>query len=430
MSLLQMFRRDRLLQVFRYRPYRWFFAGHFLTWIGNSMQVLANSWLALILTRSPSAVAFVFIASTLPGVLCSPFIGVLVDRFDRRWISATSDALQAVLLLLLCVIGFRGQLQAWHLYVASFFLALGEVIYRPSAIGLLREEIPAEILLYTNSYNGIARQSGGAIGAAIGGVLIAIFSPYLVFLVNATSFLLSAIFTFNIRKGYHAPEQKAPTATSRWRRFTGDLVDGWTYIRGRRDVVLFYSTLVIILSTLDVINVAIAVFVKNVLHSSVSVMGAMEAAFAIGSILGNLTITAIAGAKGTYRTMTVGIWVVVLALLMLSLSFSAPLAILSYLVLGGSLPVWLLYLTSVQEIVPDQYQGRVNATFQTFSSIISLLIFLGISYLFGVINVRVLYFIQLCLLLIPGILTYKYIFHRKTVQTVSPEPSSEARKFI
>ena len=423
MSLLQMFHRDRLLQVFRYRPYRWFFFGHLLTWIGNSMQVLANSWLALILTHSPSAVAYVFIASTLPGVLCSPFIGVLVDRFDRKWISTISDSLQAVLLIVLCIIGFRGALQPWHLYVASFLLALGEVIYRPSAIGLLREEIPPEILLYTNSYNGIARQSGGAIGAAIGGVLVAVFSPYLVFLVNAISFLLSAIFTFNIRKGYHSPE-KSPVQGSRLRRFTSDLVDGWSYIRGRRDVILFYGTLVIILSTLDVINVAIAVFVKDVLHSSVSVMGAMEAAFAIGSIFGNILITAVAAAKGTYNTMTVGIWVVVLALLMLALSSNPLFAILSYLVLGGSLPVWLLYLTSVQKIVPDQFQGRVNATFQTFSSIISLLIFLGISYLFGVINVRALYIIQLCLLLIPCLLTYKYIFRREQVQLTPLEASS------
>jgi MFS family permease len=424
MSILQMFRRDRLLRVFRYRQYRWFFAGHLLTWVGNSMQVLANSWLALILTHSPSAVAFVFIASTLPGVFCSPFIGVLVDRFDRKWISTISDALQAVLLLLLCVIGFRGLLQPWHLYVVSFFLALGEIIYRPSAIGLLREEIPPEILLYTNSYNGIARQSGGAIGAAIGGILIAIFSPYLVFLINAISFLCSALFTFNIRKGYHAPEQKPAGVEGRWRRFTSDLGDGWTYIHGRRDVILFYGTLVIILSTLDVINVAIAVFVKNVLNSSVSVMGAMEAAFAIGSIVGNLLITALAAAKGTYRTMTVGIWIVVLALLMLALSLNASFAILSYFVLGGSLPVWLLYLTSVQEIVPDQFQGRVNATFQTFSSIISLLIFLAISYLFGVINVRALYLIQLCLLLIPCVLTYKYIFRRKEVQAAPLETTS------
>lgn len=419
-SFLQMFHRDRLLLVFRYRPYRWFFAGHLLNWIGNSMQVIANSWLALLLTGSPSAVAYVFIASTLPGLVCAPFVGVVVDRFDRKWISAINDVFQALLLFLLFVIGVRGQLQAWHIYVIAFFLALGEVIYRPSATALLREEIPQDALMYTNSYNGIARQTGAAIGAALAGVLIAVFSPYLVFFVNAISFLCSAATTFNMRGGYHSPA-KPSLEENRVKRFTQDMVDGWKYIRGRRDVILFYSIFVIILSTLDIINVAIAIFVKNDLHASVSVMGAMEAAFAIGSVSGNIIITAIAGAKGTYRTMTIGVCLVALSLLVLALSFHPLFAIFSYLLLGGTLPVWLLYLTSVQKIVPDHFQGRVMSTFQSISSTISLLAFVVISYLVGIINVRALYFIQVGLLLIPCVLAYKYIFPRKEEKTVLAE---------
>lgn len=422
-SFLQMFHRDRLLLVFRYRPYRWFFGGHLLSWIGNSMQVIANSWLALLLTGSPSAVAYVFIATTLPGLICSPFIGVLVDRFDRKWISTINDAFQSLLLLVLFVIGIRGQLQVWHIYVIAFFLALGEIIYRPSSIALLREEIPGDALVYTNSYNGVARQTGGAIGSALAGLLIAIFSPYLVFLVNAISFFCSAICTFNIRRGYRSPAKPSAETEkeSRARRFMRDLTNGWKYIAGRRDIILFYSIFVIILSTLDVINVAIAIFVKNDLRTSVSVMGAMEAAFAIGSVAGNIIIPAIAGSKGTYRTMTIGVWMVVLTLLMLALSFNPPFAILSYLLLGGTLPVWLLYLTSVQKIVPDQFQGRVNATFQSCSAIISLLGFIIMSYLVSAINVRVLYFIQIGLLLIPCVMAYKYIFPQKEVKSIPVE---------
>lgn len=427
-SFLQMFHRDRLLLVFRYRSYRWFFSGHLLSWVGNSMQVIANSWLALILTNSPSAVAVVFIASTLPGLLCGPFVGVLVDRFDRRWISAINDAAQALLLFVLFVIGVSGHLQVWHLYVISFFLALGDVIYRPSAIALLQEVVPTDALIYTNSYNGIARQTGGAVGAALAGVLIAVFSPYLVFLINGLSFLCSALCTFAMRKGYRSPVQAASADApqeGRVRRLVRDLTDGWKYLRSRRDIILYYSIFVIILSTLDVINVAIAIFVKNDLHTSVSVMGAMEAAFAIGSVLGNFVITAIAGAKGTYRTMAVGIWMVVLTLLMLAFSFNPLFAIVSYLLLGGALPVWLLYLTSVQKIVPDQLQGRVNATFQTCSALISLLAFLIMSYLVGAIDVRVLYFIQVGLLFVPGLLAYRYIFARQESMP-APEQEGEA----
>src|SRR5436190_14349078 len=119
---LQMFHRDRLLLIFRYRQYRLFFTGYLITSIGNSMQLLANSWLALVLSGSPSAVAYIFIASALPGVLLSPFIGVMVDRFDRRWIIAFTDTARALILILLFLSGLYGTLQVWHLYIVTFLL--------------------------------------------------------------------------------------------------------------------------------------------------------------------------------------------------------------------------------------------------------------------------------------------------------------------
>ncbi len=297
---------------------------------------------------------------------------------------------------------------------------MGEVIYRPSSIALLREEIPEDALVYTNSYNGIARQAGGAIGAALAGLLMVIFSPYLVFLVNGISFFCSAVCTFNIRRGYRSPAI-SPAEENRGRQFVRELMGGWRYIRGRRDIVLLYIIYMIVLSTLNVINVAIPAFVKNTLHSTVSLMGVMEAVFAIGSVAGNVIIPAIAGAKGTHRTMTVGVWLVALALLILAFSFNPLLAILSYLLLGGTIPVWLLYLTSVQKIVPHHFQGRVNATFESISSILFLLAFIVMSYLLGIVNVHALYLIQVGFLLIPGVLAYKYIFSQNEKQPAPVE---------
>src|SRR5690349_18365878 len=150
-----MFRRDRFLLVFRYRQFLLFFIGNLISWIGNSMQAIANSWLALVLTGSPASVAYVLIATALPGVLLSPFIGVMIDRFDRRVVLVFTDVLRAVLLIGMFLLGIQGLLQPWHLYIMSFLLSLGDVIYRPGATAFLREEIPQDVLMYTNSYDGI-----------------------------------------------------------------------------------------------------------------------------------------------------------------------------------------------------------------------------------------------------------------------------------
>ena len=410
---------DKLLLIFRYRQYALFFTGYLISSIGNSMQLLTNSWLALVLTGSPSSVAYMFIAAALPGVTLSPFIGVLIDRFDRRWIIMFTDTFRALILFALFLLGIHGQLQAWHLYIMAFLLSLGDVIYTPSAIALLREDIPQDILLYTHSYNGIARQVGGIAGAALAGILIVAYSPYIVLCVNGFSFLCSVLSVFKMRNGYRSPSLLSKDE-KRVRFFMmNDMLDGVKYIKSRLDVIILYSVITLVLFTLNIINVAVAIFVKDVLKSTVSVLSYMEVAFAIGYVLGNIVLTAIAASKGIIRTMTVGVWALVLALVMLALSFNAPMAILSYFFVGATIPVWLLYLTSVQRIVPNHYQGRVSSTFNTFLSVTSLVIFFGLSYLFKAVSVRTLYVLQVVLLIIPCIMVYKYIYNKEEVQNVS-----------
>ncbi len=235
--MLQMLHRDKLLLIFRYRQYALFFTGYLISSIGNSMQLLTNSWLALVLTGSPSAVAYMFIASALPGVALSPFIGVLIDRFDRRVIVMFTDTFRALILFALFLVGIHGQLQAWHLYVMAFLLSLGDVIYTPSAIALLREEIPQDILMYTHSYNGIARQVGGIAGAALAGILIVAYSPYIVLCVNGFSFLFSVVTVFSMRKGYRSPLELSKDEEPVRRLFMSDFLDGVKYIKSRHHTI-------------------------------------------------------------------------------------------------------------------------------------------------------------------------------------------------
>lgn len=428
-----MFQRAQFMLVFRYRQFLLFFIGNLVSWVGNSMQAIANSWLALVLTGTPASVAYVLIANALPGVLFSPFIGVMIDRSDRRLVLVLTDILRAVLLIGLFLLGIRGLLQPWHLYAMSFLLALGDVIYRPGATAFLREEIPQDVLMYTNSYDGIARQAGGIAGAALAGILIFIFSPYVVLCLNSISYIFAALCLFFTRKGYKSPVQPG-RAEKQSGLFVKDLVDGLSYIKSSFNVVILYALLLLILSTLDIINVAIVAFVTRELHSNVVVMSYMEAAFAIGSVLGNIFIPGIATSKGANRTMTIGVWSVVLVLLILALSPNPPIAILSYLFLGATIPTWTLYLTAVQKIVPDHYQGRVFSTFFTVGSIVSLVLFFGLSYLVGVVSVRSIYFLQAALLIIAGVLAYRYVYLKKvgdnpgTEETLQMESVLEGEK--
>ena len=85
----------------RYRNFRLYFTGQFVTLSGMWMQDAALSWLVFSLTHSSLAVGLLVFARFAPLTLLTPFAGVLADRFDNRrtllWTNLGSMAVAAAL---------------------------------------------------------------------------------------------------------------------------------------------------------------------------------------------------------------------------------------------------------------------------------------------------------------------------------------------
>lgn len=397
------------LQVFQNRAYLLYFIGRTVSWTGNSMQFIANSWLALELTGQAYSVALVLIASSLPGIVFAPVIGLFVDRIDRKWLAAIMDTFSALVLCAIVLLWYLKLLQIWHIYMLSFLLALSDAIYSPSITGLIREVVPQDELLYANTTSGVALQIGGVVGAALGGILIALTSPILVMSINAASFFFSAWCIFSMRKGYFSPS--ATTAQIQgFKRYITDIGDGLFFIKEHRDIIVKYLMMFSISTTLYTLNVLIAPFTKNVLHVGVSGFGYMEGAFAIGAIMSNWLLPGLTQRYGNSRTMTVGMCCISISLFLLVIAQNLPTALVSYFLLGATFQVGVLLGTRVQEAVPSSYQGRVFSTFSLFSSLSSLIVFFCMGFLAGIFSVRFLYGFQCILLVIAGVLAYRYIY--------------------
>src|SRR5947199_5946534 len=68
-------------------------------------------------TGSVTRFALMSLFIVLPGILFSPFVGVLIDRWKRRWAVASSDCGSALVVLIISLLLWSHRLQIWHLYV-------------------------------------------------------------------------------------------------------------------------------------------------------------------------------------------------------------------------------------------------------------------------------------------------------------------------
>ncbi len=146
--------------------------------VGSWMQDVGAGWLMTSLSSSPSLVALVEAADSFPVMLLAMPAGALADIVDRRRL------LIAIQVYLLIVAGTLGVLTLLEL--TSVWILLG-FTFVPAAVAL----------------NSIAINASRAVGPAIAGVLVAAVGPWLVFVLNALSYvgILAALLSW--RREHH-----------------------------------------------------------------------------------------------------------------------------------------------------------------------------------------------------------------------------------
>jgi len=85
--------------------------------------------IATTLTRDPLAIAGIGALAFLPWLVFGLPAGMLVDRFDRRWIMAIANTIRGGTALVLAVLTVTGRLDIWSLLIATLVFGLGETLF-------------------------------------------------------------------------------------------------------------------------------------------------------------------------------------------------------------------------------------------------------------------------------------------------------------
>ena len=199
-------------------------------WIGQLVSNLGDWFntvavLALVydLTQSGLSTGLIIIASTLPAFLLTPYAGVMVDRFDRRKIMMTADLTRGVLALGMLLV--RTPNEIWLLYLFSALLVAFASFFGPALNASIPNLVSSDELISANALSSATWGLMLAVGAAVGGVVIAAAGRDAAFVVNSLSFFFSAAMIFSIRKSFGQPAEAQHGAARRsaWQEFRSSL---------------------------------------------------------------------------------------------------------------------------------------------------------------------------------------------------------------
>jgi MFS family permease len=189
--------------------FRHLWSGQVVSEIGDWLNNIAV--LALVLELAGTAhqgraIAVYAIARHLPLFIFGPVAGVVVDRTDRRRVMIAADVARAVLAAGFLLAQKFSSLPTIYLVGASLFAvsAFFNAAKRATIPVIVTE---ANELLGANSLSASTTAATIAVGSALGGLVATFISRDLVFILNAATFIVSALMISRIRLPARAPRE-------------------------------------------------------------------------------------------------------------------------------------------------------------------------------------------------------------------------------
>lgn len=157
--------------------------------IGSWMNDIGVNWSMLTLSADPLSVALVQAASSLPMFLFALPSGVMADIVDRRKYLLFSQLWTFIAAAGLTVLSLTGQVTPAILLIAAFLLSTGAAMSSPPFQAIVPDLVKKSELGSAIALNSLGINISRAIGPALGGVILSLAGPWMVFMLNALSVL-------------------------------------------------------------------------------------------------------------------------------------------------------------------------------------------------------------------------------------------------
>ncbi len=171
--------------------------------VGAWMQDVGAGWLMTSLSSSPSIVALVEAADSFPLMLLALPAGALADIVDRRRLLIVIQFYLLIVTATLGILTLLDLMTAWTLLGFVFILGVGTAVMMPAWSAIVPELVPHDQMPAAVALNSVAINAARAVGPAIAGVLVAAVGVWLVFVLNALSYVGIVAVLLRWRREHH-----------------------------------------------------------------------------------------------------------------------------------------------------------------------------------------------------------------------------------
>lgn len=317
------------------------------------METVVVVWYVLNLTDSPFLVGLTATAR-LGFNFLALLAGATADIVPRRTLMMIVQAVLAALALVMLVLIVSGQIEVWHIFIVTLGAGLARIFQMPTAQSLAVDSVSTERIP-----NAVALISAGmnialVLGPIMGGLLFDFFGPEGAYVLVASLYINSGVFTFFMGT------TRISEAVKRESVFTL-VAEGLRYVKGEQ---LLWSALFVAvifnITGFSFHTTLVPIFARDVLDRDSVGLGILISSFGIGGLAGSMFWASIPNLKhtGLFCILAVCGWHATMIVFAASTNFYLSVGILvgTGMMFSSSL---VLVLTVLMKTGRPEFRGRL-----------------------------------------------------------------------
>jgi DHA3 family macrolide efflux protein-like MFS transporter len=333
--------------------------------IGTVVVEFALAWYLTRETGSATVLAMAMMVALIPQIVLGPFIGPLVDRWNRKRILIFADLAITLVTLGLVFLFLVDAIQIWHIYVAMALRAIGQSFHFPAFLASVATVVPEKHLSRAAGLNQMLQGIVGIAAPPLGAFLMEMLPMQSVLVVDIGTAVVAIGFILPLT----IPQPVRTTLTAKL-NIIGDMVQGFRYLLARRGLTMlmwlftalgFFSAPLISL---------FPILVNNNLGGDVMKLGYLNSAFGIGTIAIGFLLGIVGGFKKKIYTMLLGL--LIIGITNIAFGFTSEPVFYGILVaaFGCGAGISLVdapFLALMNTVVDKDMQGRVFSLINSIS---------------------------------------------------------------
>lgn len=329
-----------------------------LSLLGSQLVQFALIWWITEEIGSASALALASLVGLVPQAVLGPFIGTLVDRWNRKAIMLAADAFIALATLGLAYFFYRGNVTYLHVLPLLFIRALGGSFHHPAMTASTTLMIPEKHFTRIQGMNQTLQGALNIVAAPLGALLLNLLPMQGILAIDVCTAIIAIVTLAFIA----VPQPKKTKAGQGENSYWEDLRAGFQYMREWPGLVMLLLMAALINFVFVPTSSFLPLLVKDFFQRGVEGYATLQSAMGFGFLFGGIGLSIWGGFKRRVVTSLSGLVLLGIANGMIGFVPAGWFlgAVISIFMVGTMIPVVNgPLLATMQASVDPEMQGRV-----------------------------------------------------------------------